>query len=99
MKLELTDEEWMQLIDGERKDGLAKCCANISALRDVLISAARDGGYLHPFLLQNLRRTLGWCYDSHDLSAIPVIARVHDQLDMQGYPPHEPFDGPESVLH
>lgn len=37
----LTDTEWMSIINRDR-DGLPPCCANISQLRDTVISLARE---------------------------------------------------------
>jgi hypothetical protein len=45
VKLDFADEEWVDLCN---KDGelLPACCANISAIRDVLIDALRNGGFV-----------------------------------------------------
>ena len=75
-RLELTDSEWMSIIDGER-DGLPMCCANISELRDSLISAARSGGETGFFT--RLPMYLDWCFPEHDIT--PVMQKVIDQMD------------------
>lgn len=95
--LDLTDAEWMSLIDGEREGGLMRCCANISALRDVLIGAARDGGEVHLFAVESLRHTLGWVLDGHDIDGIPALVKVREQLDLADRPPHVPSKHPESL--
>lgn len=83
-QLKLTDSEWMSLIDGsdERAGNLAKCCANISHLRDCLISIARDGGEVESWNESGLREALGWVKDSHELHGIPALIKVCAQLDM-----------------
>jgi hypothetical protein len=93
VRLDLTDAEWMSLIDGERDDGLQRCCANISALRDCLIGAARSGGEVHTFEVDQLRMTLGWVLDGHDIDGIPALVKVRRQLELQGKPPHLPQPG------
>jgi hypothetical protein len=86
--LDLTDTEWMSLIDGDRPGGLTACCANISALRDVIISAARAGCEVHRFELDNFRRTLGWALDGHDLDGIPALTKLRAQIDASDKVPH-----------
>lgn len=90
VKIELTDAEWMSLIDGDRPGGLTACCANISALRDVIISAARTGGEVHAFEVANFRRTLGWVLDGHEVDEIPALVRLREQVGAEDPPPHEP---------
>lgn len=90
MRIELTDSEWMSLIDGEREDGLQRCCANISDLRDCLIGVARAGGEVHTFEVERLRMTLGWVLDGHDIGGIPALVKVRNQLDLEEKPPHVP---------
>lgn len=77
-RLSLTDGEWMRLIDGERDDSaLPKCCANISALRDDLIGAARNGGRVD--FVSSVTRTFEWCFPDHDVPD-PLIEKIADQL-------------------
>ncbi len=97
IKIKLTDSEWMDLIDGSRPDGLQKCCANISALRDCIISAARDGGEVHAFAVNQFRMTLGWVVAGHDLSSIPALVKLRDQVGLAEDPEHSPTPYPESL--
>lgn len=90
VKLELTDSEWMALIDGTREDGLLTCCANVSALRDVLITAARAGGVIHRFDVERFRTRLSWVMSDHDIDQIPAMVKVREQLGAQGFIPHTP---------
>lgn len=90
LTITLTDSEWMSLIDGEREDGLQRCCANISELRDVLIGAARNGGVVHFFLVEHLQMTLGWVLDDHQIDDIPALVKIREQLDLAGKLPHKP---------
>lgn len=74
-KVELSDTEWMSLIDGARD--LQKCCANISELRDRIIEIARDGGRYHThsmFFLRAYRAAV----DGHDLAGIAALNKVRD---------------------
>lgn len=98
VEVKLTDSEWMDLIDGERSNGLAKCCANISALRDAIINLARDGGLTNPFGLQHLRETLGWVLDSHDISEIPALMKLRKQVALEEPPAHKPTTRPDSMV-
>lgn len=44
MKIDLTDTEWIQLIDGSSKGSkLNACCGPVSELRDEIIQIVRDG--------------------------------------------------------
>lgn len=43
--LRLTPEQWVELINGDGK-WLQICCANVSAIRDALISTLRNGGFM-----------------------------------------------------
>jgi len=77
-KVELTDSEWMSLIDGTRDDAsLQKCCANISELRDQIITIARDGGCYHTWSTSFLRAYRA-AADGHDLSGIPALMTLRD---------------------
>lgn len=67
-KVELTDEEWMSLIDKER-DGLPSCCGSISALRDEIVDMARDGGQM-AFRHYSILRAYRACMDGHDMRGL-----------------------------
>lgn len=85
-RIELTDSEWMSIIVRDR-DGLPACCANISALRDVVISLAREDGeigYLHD---QVLARALTWCFPDHEVPS-PEIQKIIDQLGWEPFAHH-----------
>lgn len=93
-RVQLTDTEWMQLIDGNREDSsLPVCCANISALRDFVIDMARNGGEVNMFTEKQLEMTLGWCVLGHDLGEFPVLVKMCEQLglsmDPKDYPEHK----------
>jgi hypothetical protein len=92
VKIELTDAEWMSLIDGDRPGGLLACCANISELRDRIISAARMGGEIHAFEIAQFRITLGHVLAGHDIDpgSIPALDRLREQVDASGPQPVEP---------
>lgn len=79
MKVELTDSEWMELIDMTR-DGLPDCCANISAFRDAIITLAREGGELHAFIAHDLIKTHTWCEEGHDMKELPIVAKLMGQV-------------------
>jgi len=96
VRLELTDTEWMSVIDANR-DGLPRCCANISALRDCLISAAREGGEIHLFAIDRLRMTLGWVLKDHEIDQLPVLGKIRTQLDLTGDQEHVPDTAPEDL--
>jgi len=80
----LTDEEWMSIINRER-DGLPPCCANVSALRDEIISLAREDGYSFYTAHDHLRIKLGWVFPEHDEPS-PAVQRIIDQI---GWTPPE----------
>lgn len=67
----LTPEEWVSLINGEA-DGLPRCCANISALREEVIGLLRDDGLLGYSDFQARRF----------LHAYVVAASSHDLVDL-----------------
>jgi hypothetical protein len=90
MKIELSDEEWMSLIDGTREGGLAICCANVSALRDDIISAARNGGTVLIFNEELIKENMGWVDDSHDIGDIPALVKLRQQLGLEDKIPHTP---------
>ncbi len=78
-RLDLTDAEWMSIIDQDR-DGLPPCCGNISALRDSITSHARNGG--QPIFyseFEMLKRHLSWCFPDHDIPS-PVFQKIIDQV-------------------
>jgi hypothetical protein len=63
-RVELTDTEWMELINKER-DGLGICCANISNLRDYIIEVARSGGETM-LAERKILRAYHVAYEGHD---------------------------------
>ncbi len=65
--VDLTDTEWMDLIDPERP-GLPRCCANISALRDVIINIARESGRVGVFGRGDLGQKAVWVMEGHELT-------------------------------
>lgn len=73
----LTDAEWMSLINKER-DGLPRCCANISDLRDQLIQIARDGAMLAPWNGMEFLRAYRVARDGHDFTeeAQPALMKL-----------------------
>lgn len=77
-KIILTDEEWMSIINKER-NGLPCCCANISALRDMLITIARNDGDV--WFLEKLKENIKFVFDGHD--NLPLIEKIRDMLDEQ----------------
>lgn len=82
-KLDLTDAEWVRLIDGDCEDSaLPKCCANISELRSTLISICRDGrnGEVMEYKIDRLKQHLKWVEDGHDLADMPVIKKIMQQI-------------------
>lgn len=85
-RITLTDAEWMSLIDGSeaRTGNLFRCCANVSALRDAIISVARNGGEVGPFAETQLRKTLGWVQGGHDIGAVPALRKLCFQLGITG---------------
>ncbi len=76
-QIDLTDEEWMSIIS-QARDGLPVCCANISELRDELISAARMNGEVVFYKSGRLISVMGWCFPDHDIP--PTIAKVAEQI-------------------
>lgn len=89
LKIELTDAEWVSLID-QHDIGLPSCCANISALRDTIITILRDGRQIDPFFNgPEFIRTLCWVEGSHDMGDLPVINKLKEQAlqveDLQRY--------------
>jgi hypothetical protein len=81
-KLDLTDSEWLSLLDGGDASELGICCANISALRDELFFIVRQGRHeeLPNWTLDDLRQKLKWVADGHDLT--PTLKKLCVQLDL-----------------
>lgn len=83
MKITLTDQEWIQLLDGNSDDSeLPVCCANVSALRDVLGQVVRNGRHheIEVFTADNLRQKLKWVTDGHELTKLPVLKKLAEQV-------------------
>lgn len=78
--IHLTDEEWMSLINGDR-DGLPRCCANVSALRDDLIALARNSGRLDLFAKSSIAMHLTWVFPEHDVPSV-AMQKVLDHFDI-----------------
>jgi hypothetical protein len=87
VQIALTDREWMSIINRER-DGLPPCCANVSALRDEIISLATNDGYSFYTDHDTLRMKLGWVFPEHDVPS-PEIQAIIDQI---GWKPAEVAD-------
>lgn len=68
MRINLTPEQW-DSFSRERMDdddsGLQKCCANISALRDVITRIQRNNGDAYGALLEDLAEKWEWCRKGH----------------------------------
>ncbi len=84
VQIVLTDEEWMSIINRER-DGLPPCCANVSGLRDEIISIARADGTSFFTYHDNLRIKLGWVFPEHGEPS-PAMQKIIDQV---GWAPPE----------
>lgn len=83
--VELTDTEWMELIDGSdnRDNNLGMCCANISALRDSIFSIARCGnGEVFEFEKKDIEQKVSWCLSGHDLNGITALVKLCQQLEI-----------------
>lgn len=77
--LNLTDDEWVRLIDGYSEDSLLQhCCANISALRDELITMLRCGRNrsASDWELKELRDKLQWVAYGHEIAEKPVFKKL-----------------------
>lgn len=84
IKLELTDAEWISLLDGTSDNSsLPTCCANISALRDELIHILRNGRNepIRSWELDGLKQKLQWAANGHEFKNLPVIQKICKQLD------------------
>lgn len=77
MRIDLTDSEWMSILDQERY-GLPACCANISALRDDVFSIVRNGCETADWQLRNLAHHFYWCFPSHEPAF--VMTKLFDQF-------------------
>lgn len=80
--IDLSDSEWMSLIDGsDKRGGLTRCCANISELRDEIMSLARNAGDgVFTMHIERFKVIYGQAADSHDLTSIPALAKLVAQL-------------------
>lgn len=83
-QIQLTDSEWMDLIDGSdnRDNNLGMCCENVSALRDEIIDFARNGGHTYEFCLTTFKQTLKWVLDGHSIDGIPALIKLCEQLEI-----------------
>ena len=88
MQLELTDSEWMSLLDGER-EGLQRCCANVSVLRDVLMNIVRGGGEVGTFDRFQLEQKFAWFIEGHNLDPDGPLAKIAAQVGLSTDPPEE----------
>lgn len=77
VKIELTDAEWMSLID-QTDEGLPYCCANISTLRDDIISIARYGRELSAWSATRFLRHMYWCRG--EVEDLPVVQKLFQQV-------------------
>lgn len=86
MKIELTDSEWISLLDGDAEDSsLPTCCANISALRDSFVSILRNGRGrdIMSWEIDALKQKLKWVIDGHDIEDMPVLQKVAEQIGFE----------------
>ena len=73
VKLQFTPEQWVDLADPEG-EFLPACCGNISAVRDFLVSALRQGGWIDVDDLFDVVRTLREHHEmDHDDEIEPQI--------------------------
>lgn len=79
--LDLTDAEWLSLIDGDpdEESELGVCCGDVSNLRDVIIQIVREGRRnvsfgLKPQLIDKLN---DFCA-THDMT--PTLKKLADQV-------------------
>lgn len=85
MELNLTDSEWIRLLDGDSDDSeLPRCCANISALRDELMIHVREGRNrpIPDYRLRDLKQKIKWAMDGHDFPKrkFPVLNKIIDAV-------------------
>lgn len=88
--LNLTDSEWLQLLDGQSDDSeLSACCANVSALRDVFFQIVREGRNeeIMDWVVRDLKQKIKWVAGGHELT--PLLRKICEQIN---------FD-PNSVEH
>ncbi len=86
-KSELTDNEWMSLIN-THGEGLPPCCGNISSLRDEIISMARDGCTLAPWNGVQILRAYRVACDGHTFTedAFPALLKLlREVAESMGY--------------
>lgn len=88
VKITLSDSEWMSLLDAER-DGLPRCCANVSALRDVVQSIVRDGCEVTGLTSHQLEIKFVWFLEGHDLDEDGALAKLARQVGLPMEPPEE----------
>ncbi len=76
MRAPWTAEEWFESVSKEG-EWLGPCCATISAMRDILLSAMREGGWLR----------------TQDLARFVELADSHDGFadDLRKQPPENPL--------
>lgn len=75
----LSDEEWMSILNAER-EGLPRCCGNVSALRDAIITFVRAGEINtleSRWFLQHYRNFL----DGHDDDELPALRKVRAAVE------------------
>jgi hypothetical protein len=80
--LDLTDSEWIRLIDGQSEDSaLQSCCANISDLRDEIVQIVREGrkSPVMPFRVAEIKEKFKHVLDNHSLSK--TARKLKEQLD------------------
>lgn len=70
-KINLTDEEWMSILD-QTRDGLPYCCANLSALRDDIASIVRYGCEISDWHMSSFVRHYCWVFPNHELPLSPI---------------------------
>jgi hypothetical protein len=94
VRVDLTDAEWMSIIDMER-DGLPACCGSISDLRDDVISLARNSGRLYrttaEMLIEDYDDAIGRHSDGEPMPVLDkLIAQVREALTRFPDLPHRP---------
>lgn len=80
VKIELTAEEWMDLINTEG-DSLEMCCANVSALRDCIVQIAREDGILESWNAGLLMQRYAWVINDHEgYLDSPILQKLMKQV-------------------
>lgn len=93
-RLELTDEEWLALIGHVEKEGYATaedledntmwalppCCANISAVRELLTVIYHNDKYMTPAKILHLQQAITSMEDTHDME---FSAEIFDKIKAQ----------------